>query len=282
MQQSGTTKNLHGVQFNHGNEDMAWACGDSGMILYTSNGGASWPQNSGTTRNHAAWAPVNSGTNENLNALPEASMASNLDWLMVGDHGLIWRSTNFGTSWFSQNSRTMSRLTSAEFSSTNDYAYCGDYDGMILKTTDNGVHWGVQQSHTTKNLHCVFFYIDNNTGYAVGDSGTILKTTDGGGSIVAVNGRVSGGATQGFSLSQNFPNPFNPATVIRYQLPGAVHVTLGIYDITGKEVRVLAQGMKGPGVHQVTFDAGQLPTGMYLCTLVAGEWRSTRKLLLLR
>jgi hypothetical protein len=67
-----------------------------------------------------------------------------------------------------------------------------------------------------------------------------------------------------FSLSQNFPNPFNPSTLIRYQLPGAGPVRLTVYDILGREVATLVDGMQAQGTHEALFDGGGLSSGVYL------------------
>lgn len=85
-----------------------------------------------------------------------------------------------------------------------------------------------------------------------------------------------------FSLGQNFPNPFNPTTVIKYQLPTASHVILKLYDILGREVSVLVDAMKDAGYYEVSFDASRLASGMYLYSLKAGDFTSVRKLVLLR
>jgi hypothetical protein len=85
-----------------------------------------------------------------------------------------------------------------------------------------------------------------------------------------------------FSVSQNYPNPFNPTTVIKYQLPKDSYVTLRLYDILGREVSVLVDGMKEAGYHEVSFDASRLASGMYLYSLKAGDFTSVRKLVLLR
>lgn len=85
-----------------------------------------------------------------------------------------------------------------------------------------------------------------------------------------------------FSVSQNYPNPFNPTTVIKYQLPKDSYVTLKLYDILGREVKVLADGMKVAGYHEVSLDASQLSSGVYLYSLKAGDFNSVKRLLLLK
>jgi photosystem II stability/assembly factor-like uncharacterized protein len=85
-----------------------------------------------------------------------------------------------------------------------------------------------------------------------------------------------------YSLQQNFPNPFNPSTTIRYSLPQAGMVSLKIYDALGKEVKTLLNEDKEAGYHQITFDAGNLASGIYFYTLKAGNFVSTKKLTLMK
>jgi hypothetical protein len=86
----------------------------------------------------------------------------------------------------------------------------------------------------------------------------------------------------GFRLEQNYPNPFNPTTVVSYQLSAVSDVRLAVYDVLGREVRVLVSGEKAPGRYSVTFDATGLSSGLYLCRLRAGEKAESRKMLLTR
>jgi len=85
-----------------------------------------------------------------------------------------------------------------------------------------------------------------------------------------------------FVLAQNYPNPFNPRTVIGYALPRSERVRLVVYDGLGREVAVLVDGVKGPGHHEAMFDAGSLPSGVYLYRLEAGVHTQTRRLTLLK
>jgi hypothetical protein len=85
-----------------------------------------------------------------------------------------------------------------------------------------------------------------------------------------------------FSLSQNYPNPFNPSTSIEYRVGNRRYVTLKVYDVLGREVATLVNEEKQPGVYEVEFDASQLSSGIYFYTLEAGEFRDTKKLILLK
>ena len=90
------------------------------------------------------------------------------------------------------------------------------------------------------------------------------------------------GLPSSYSLSQNFPNPFNPTTVIVYQIATAGHVTLRIYDLLGKEVKTLIDEHQDGGTHFVTFDAIDLPTGVYFYRLESGTFVEAKKLVLLK
>lgn len=85
-----------------------------------------------------------------------------------------------------------------------------------------------------------------------------------------------------FSLEQNHPNPFNPTTVISYQLPVNSRVTLKIYDVLEREVTTLVNEGKGAGIHSTVWDATSCAGGVYFYRLKAGSFSETKKLVLLR
>jgi hypothetical protein len=83
-------------------------------------------------------------------------------------------------------------------------------------------------------------------------------------------------------LQQNFPNPFNPTTTIRYSLPQSGPVTLAVYDLLGRQVTTLVDGVQPAGAHTVTLDAGQWASGLYFYTLQANGQRQTRRMVLVK
>lgn len=88
-----------------------------------------------------------------------------------------------------------------------------------------------------------------------------------------------------FELSQNFPNPFNPTTAIRFTLPEVVTrhaVSLRVYNALGQEVALLVHEELKPGSYTVRWDASHLPTGVYYYRLTAGSFTETKKALLLQ
>ena len=85
-----------------------------------------------------------------------------------------------------------------------------------------------------------------------------------------------------YALQQNFPNPFNPVSIIRYDIPKANFVRISVYDILGEEIRSLVSEEKNPGTYEVTFDAKNLPSGIYFYTIRAGEFSQSRKMILMK
>ncbi len=99
-------------------------------------------------------------------------------------------------------------------------------------------------------------------------------------------GETLAGEPQGcpseYALEQNYPNPCNPSTVIRYQLPVEAHVTLKIFNILGEEVASLVDERQEGGYKSVLFDGDKFPSGVYLYKIRAGSYSATKKLLLVR
>ena len=99
-----------------------------------------------------------------------------------------------------------------------------------------------------------------------------------------------------FELSQNYPNPFNPSTKIRFTIPTSPLnpspyqgegqrerlITLKVYDALGNEIATLVNATQEAGAHDVSFDASQLSSGLYIYTLNAGNFSSSKKMMLLK
>jgi hypothetical protein len=85
-----------------------------------------------------------------------------------------------------------------------------------------------------------------------------------------------------FQLMQNYPNPFNPNTKISYTLPSASNVSIKVYNPLGEEITSLVNSFKTAGKYTVEFNAGDLPSGIYVYRMIAGNYSCANKMLLLR
>ncbi len=85
-----------------------------------------------------------------------------------------------------------------------------------------------------------------------------------------------------FRLEQNYPNPFNSVTTIGFRVQGSGRVTLKVYDVLGREVATLVDGILDPGYKSVKFDGSNLPSGIYFYRLSAGDFVQTKKMMLIR
>lgn len=89
-------------------------------------------------------------------------------------------------------------------------------------------------------------------------------------------------APAAFGLEQNFPNPFNPSTAIRYHLPSASHVRLTVTDLLGREIASLVNGRQESGTHEIPFDGSNLTSGMYLYRLTADGVTEVKKMQMIK
>ena len=90
-----------------------------------------------------------------------------------------------------------------------------------------------------------------------------------------------------FNLSQNYPNPFNPSTRISFTIPTTASgrnqiVNLSVYDVLGREVAKIINEEKAPGIYDVEFNAGDLPSGVYIYRLTTQENSSSKKLTIIK
>ena len=244
-----------------------------------------------TTNGGATWTNIDYGGRGAISAIQFIN--ENTGWFagyfkdsfIWGTH--IYVTTNGGDNW------TMSPfvITSVTGLSTIHFInkdlgwavdghYGGLYGGFIFKTTDGGWSWVGYSSGTTDiGLRSIFF-IDSTCGWVVGDMGTILHTTNGGVSFVEEE-EIEEIPTE-FLLSQNFPNPFNSSSIIKYSIPKSSQVTLKIFNTLGQEIETLVNEEKPVGTYELNWNAANLPSGVYFYRLQAGDFVQTRKMILLK
>ncbi len=175
-------------------------------------------------------------------------------------------------------------LLSATHSSAGDVT-------EVLRTWDEGYaelmpdEWTVlefQAPPPTQGMSRSFVFVTRGRYVSLGESQPSLAKGSKASGMIANAAQTNGTLPTEFSVSQNYPNPFNPTTIIKYQLPKDSYVALKLYDILGREVKVLADGMKVAGYHEVSLDASRLSSGVYLYSLKAGEFNAVKRLLLLK
>jgi len=145
-----------------------------------------------------------------------------------------------------------------------DVVYDPENDGTPLKSLGIHEHWNnVSDKKYSKELGIGngidFIKLTKNTTTSVANN--VVRPTD-------------------FRLEQNYPNPFNPATKISYSLPKYSKVVLKVFDVSGREVATLENSVRAAGIHQVTFDAHHLASGVYYYQLVADGFKQTKKMVL--
>lgn len=175
----------------------------------------------------------------------------------------ILRTTDGGLNWIEV-------LTSPVFGKTytltfldSNTGYAGS-SGRIYKTTNGGSNWYVTDFYTSNLIYKIKF-LNNNLGYCVGSWGTILRTTNGGCNIISSIPDCNSEIPGGFRLFKNFPNPFNASTKIKFRISENSFHSLKVYDVLGRLVTVLSEGIKQPGEYEIIFNASHLPGGIYLC-----------------
>ncbi len=120
----------------------------------------------------------------------------------------------------------------------------------------------------THTYYCVYHVSLGMVGSIIASPATEVKDKN----ISAVN----------FSLGQNFPDPFNPSTKIKYSVPFTTHILLKVYDLLGNEVGTLVNEEKPAGKYEVTWHAADLSGGVYFYQMKAGNFIQTKKMILLK
>jgi len=236
--------------------------------------------------------------------------------------GVIWRTTNGGINWSSQGVSPEPLYALHFFDSTHFIAVGGDfeYGASLCTTTDAGVTWSytpfeefgigygiafrtplegwiacnigqrfiftedagkrwtVWMTPNGESINDVKFSNKRN-GVAIGNQGAILKYNT---TLVNIaNNSLS--LPSSIQLKQNYPNPFNPETIISFNLDKPEYISLKIYDMLGKEIKILTDGMMKPGEHKIKFDAVDIPAGAYYYTLKSGtSFSQTKKMILVK
>lgn len=265
-------KNPQSVAFSNENNGIVVA--DGLKAIFTTNGGVTW--------NQSQFLNIPTGW-ENAN-LRKVIFISENDALAVGDK-IILKSRNGGATfeYIPTNSQVM--LYSVAF--RNDTAYSvgknNNVNGEVWWSADFGESWNniidttVINSSTSSFLYSTA--IDFNGYVWVGGSASNIFTTMPEPPVSVGDDKY---VINNYRLDQNYPNPFNPNTIISFELFKSDLIILKIYDILGREIITLIDGIKKSGLHQINFDASNLTSGVYFYRLQSGDFIETKKMVLLR
>lgn len=184
------------------------------------------------------------------------------------------KSTNLGLNW-----TTVSSLSGAMRGACLDMAeniYTSG-NGGVFKSTNDGLSFS-NAGLTVSSNHSLCYQNRILTAAA---------GTSNGGVWIYVDSTISGISSsttvpERTGLMQNYPNPFNSATIIRYRIHEYCRVSLKVYDISGKEIMTLADGMQKEGEHDVIFNGSALSSGIYLYRIETGMYSETRKMMYIK
>jgi photosystem II stability/assembly factor-like uncharacterized protein len=290
------------------NENTGWFCGDR-VVMRTTNGGSTFVdsmnqptemkdihfknESEGVIIGYAlAYKTINSGVNWYSVILPSSIATPFCDRVtFIGDTGwtaswgnVVFRTTNYGISWDSITRIADEHTHSTrciEFSSLIT-GYAGGSDGKIFKTTDGGFNWHILQTQQFGLGYYVsiFAYTDSLV-WAVGGGGNIINTKNGGETIVNIKSPQNI-ENKDFTLVQNFPNPFNPATNIKVIINKSKFVKIIVYNHLGKEIKILSDKFLNSGEYSFKFDGNILPSGVYFYKIITNNFSETKKMILIR
>lgn len=146
--------------------------------------------------------------------------------------------------------------------------------GLIYKTTNGGINWGYQLPDPNQIDIFTYYhlkFISYLTGWTYATTSGIHTITGGDTTIyTGIENKIISEMPKEFELNQNYPNPFNQTSIINVQCSIGGEVKLKVYNINGKEVKILIDEYKQAGTYSVRFDAGDLPSGIYFYSLLLG------------
>lgn len=240
-----------------------WFGTNNTRVYHSTNGGVTGSWTPGTTTGNVSTYGVWFGTATN--------------GMTVGT--IVQVSTNGGTTWTNGGAPGgTGNETSVGGAGSNFWLTRGN---NVYGSTDFGTTWAGAGYTGTQALWGTSITTGTNgclTGWSVGAGGTVVKLTGTPVGITNNNNEIP----KVYSLEQNYPNPFNPTTKITYALPKAGNVELRIYDMLGREVSTLVNEFTSAGKHTVEFNANNLASGVYFYKIISGDFKDTKKMMLVK
>lgn len=191
----------------------------------------------------------------------------------AGDSGGIYVSENNGVNW----EKSFNGDVSSIFVTNGLLIFAAVYNHGIIISSDHGLSWDTTSTGLDDRIYTTIFSEDKNHIIYAGTYKGLYRTK-----TPVTEVKKNSASPAEFKLKQNFPNPFNPQTVIRYSLANNSRVSLKVYDLLGKEVVSLVNLEQSAGSYTVEFDAGALSTGIYVYQIIAGSYIESKKMILLK
>jgi photosystem II stability/assembly factor-like uncharacterized protein len=201
--------------------------------------------------------------------------------------GGFYSSTDLGLSWtqiLSNPGGSNNVITSLVYNNAILVGIYATNGGKVLVTKNDGGSWTDVSTGTSGNPSWIFTdlrsFLNYNGTFLVGTFGKSIYSVPFN-QIIGIK-QISSAVSDEFKLYQNYPNPFNPSTIIKFQIKDLRFVSLKIFDMLGKEIATLVNEKKTPGVYEVNFDGSNLNSGVYFYQLNAGNFKETKKFLLIK
>ncbi len=234
-----------------------------------------------STDNGTSWAPADSGI-----ATANAIIQSGSNFIAGGVSGLYVSTDNL-VSWNPVAFTVLGSNVQIAGFATQGATVFGVAYNAVVEGSGNGTSWSnITSSLSPNDPYTAIAVIDTNL--FIGTNNNSAFTKDATVWRLSTNNIPTGVRTAenntpvNFNLDQNFPNPFNPTTVISYSIPAGGQTVLTVYDMLGRDVRRLVDEHQNAGNYSVTFDGSRLTSGVYFYRLQSGSFSRTRKLMLMK
>lgn len=231
-------------------------CGNSAGVYISTNNGSNWFSSS-------------------LNNRSVYSITLNGNTAFAGTGSGVYISIDSGYTW-SQTSLNNELILSLAVSGSNVIAST-ELHGVYV-SEDNGVSW-IQRNEGLGNITIHALRIANNYIFAGASANGVYRRPLG--NLVGIN-QLTNEVPSVISLSQNFPNPFNPLTSIKFSVFKNENVNITIYNSAGKQVEVLINENMKPGEYETTWDGSEMSSGVYFYTITTSAFIETKKMILIK
>ncbi|MGE5499863.1 MAG: T9SS type A sorting domain-containing protein [Syntrophothermus sp.] len=250
--------------------DSVIISGTSDGVFVSSNDGVSWSQG-----NFNYFVTSLAAVGQNIIATSFTDMAIGL--FISTNNGMDWNKIRYAISGDTS-------LPQSGVYAVGNNLYMGGYDiwghSGILVSTDYGKNWSTITSNLTDTWINLFSISPDGKYVFTGTQGRgAWRHTIG--ELAEVNAPRQPFSPAGFSLEQNFPNPFNPSTTIKYSIQKECKVTLTVYNTLGEIISVLVDETLNAGIYNVTFNTDGLSSGVYFYRIKAGSFVQAKKMVLL-